>query len=169
MADDQLPKPPAEDLIEIRDPEIDAKAILELVDKRLRDRRAKHGYDKRQFPTFSSAGLPYDKDGADLDPNLYHYLDLVNESYFDFETEPDIQLSPATRSRFFGRFWSLIRRQAHQLVLYYVNRSIEHQVAVNRQLVSIVNLLTSAVQEQQREIEALRRELEEMRRGGDDE
>lgn len=169
MADDQLPKPTTGDLIEIRDPEIDAKVILKLVDERLQDRRAKHGYENRQFPAFSGAGLSPVVDGIDLDPNLYHYLDLVNESYFDFETDPDLRMSPATRSPFLGGVWSLIRRQAHQLVLYYVNRSIQHQISVNRQLVSIVNLLTSSMEKQQREIEALRRELEEMSRGGDDE
>jgi hypothetical protein len=167
MAENQLSRPPNESLIEIRDPEIDAIAIQELVYERLRDRRSKEGYEQRQFPTFSSAGLPLEKDGPGLDPSLRHYLDLVNESYFDFETQPDVQLSPATRGRFWGRIWSLIRRQAHQLVLFYVNRSIEHQVAVNRQLVSIVNLLTSTLQEQQHEIATLRRELEEMRRGGE--
>jgi hypothetical protein len=53
------------------------------------------------------------------------------------------------------------------LVLFYVNRSIEHQVAVNRQLVSVVNLLTEALQDQQQEIMALRREVDERKDVGD--
>ncbi len=158
-----------ENLIEIRDPDIDTLALLEQVRERIKKRRAQWGYEPQSFPSFGGSGMPEQLDGSNLDPNLFHYLELVNSSYFDFATEPDLQLSPATRGRILGRIWSLIRRQAHQLVLFYVNRNIEHQVAVNRQLVSIVNLLARTLQDQQREIMDLRQRLDESQADRDQE
>jgi hypothetical protein len=158
-----------EKLIEIRDPEIDTQAVLEQVRQRIKKRRAQHGFEPQSFPSFGGSGMPERLEESDLDPNLFHYLELVNKSYFDFATEPDLQLSPATRGRILGRIWSLIRRQAHQLVLFYVNRNIEHQVAVNRQLVSIVNLLARTLQEQQREISDLRQRLHQSPAGSNEE
>lgn len=149
-------------LFEIRDPGIDNAAVIREIQRRIRERRERQGVVPQDFPSFGGAGIPERVAGSQLDPNLYHYLELVNKSYFDFATETDVQLSPATRGRILGRIWSLIRRQAHQLVLFYVNRNIEHQVAVNRQLVSIVNLLTGTLQEQQKEIQALRQRLEQL-------
>ena len=49
------------------------------------------------------------------------------------------------------------------LILFYVNRSMAHQVTVNRHIVSVLNQLTEQSQAQQRAIAALKAELESIR------
>lgn len=107
--------------------------------------------------------MPVRPGDSQLDANLYHYLELANKSYNQFESGANLQLSPATRIPILGRIWSLVRRQAHELVLFYVNRNIEHQVAVNQQMVSALNLLTASLEEQQRQSRELEKEIEELR------
>ena len=156
-----------DDLIEILDPEIDAARVMEQVRERVWQRRAEMGRPRSDFPVFGAAAMPARPDESQVDANLYHYLSLANKSYNQFETGADVQLSPAARLPLLGRFWSLIRRQAHELVLFYVNRNIEHQVAVNHQMVSVLNLLTASLQEQQRLIHELKAEIAELRSGQD--
>ena len=156
-----------QNLIEIRDPEIDAEEIMEQVQARVQKRRAELGQARQDFPTFGAAAMPSRPKDIPVDANLYYYLKLANKSYNQFETGPDVQISPATRIPILGRFWSLIRRQAHELVLFYVNRNVEHQVAVNQQLVSALNLLTSSLEEQQRITRELREEIGKLRSGED--
>ena len=157
----------ARELIEIRDPEIDTALVMEQVQEHVQRRRAELGEVNQDFPVFGAAAMPARPDDVPIDANLYHYLELANKSYNQFETGADVRLSPATRLPLLGRIWSLIRRQAHELVLFYVNRNIEHQVAVNQQMVSVLNLLTASLQEQQRLAHDLKAEIAELRSGQD--
>jgi len=154
-----------EELIEIRDPEIDTEHIVERIQERLEKRRAELGQARQDFPVFGAAAMPGKPEDIPAVANLYHYLELLNKSYNQFETGADVQLSPSTRLPIFGRVWSLVRRQAHELVLFYVNRNIEHQVAVNQQMVSVLNLLTASLEEQQRLTLTMKNEIEELRSG----
>lgn len=150
---------PADDLIEIHDPEIDPQAIMADIRQRIQKRRQEAGYDNRTFPTFGAAMIcPEPPDNMPYDPDLYHHLRQVNTLYSEVETTTILAPSPATRVPIFGRFWKLIREQAHGLVLFYVNRSVSHQVKVNRHLVSILNQLTEENQTLQRRIIALEAE-----------
>jgi hypothetical protein len=154
-----------DNLIEIHDPEIDPQAIMEEIRRRIRQRRAELGYDQRAFPAFGAA-VVMPEPPADIAhaPNLYHHLRLANRLYAEVETGPVLAVSPATRLPVVGRLWQLIRAQAHNLVLFYVNRAVGHQVGVNRYLVNVLNELTTLSQEQQRSIGALEAELAELRR-----
>jgi hypothetical protein len=62
-----------------------------------------------------------------------------------------------------GRIWQTIRGEMHNLVLFYVNRSVRDQSQLNVNLVSALNELTRVVQAQQAEIESLRAELHRLR------
>jgi hypothetical protein len=150
---------PADDLIEIHDPEIDPQAIMAEIRRRIQERRLEAGYNNRSFPAFGSAMVcPEPPDGMPYSPDLYHHLRQVNTLYSEVETTPILAPSPATRVPVLGRFWKLIREQAHGLVLFYVNRSIGHQIKVNRHLVSILNQLTEENQSLQRRITDLEAE-----------
>ena len=150
---------PADDLIEIHDPEIDPQALMADIRRRIQARRLEAGYDKRKFPAFGSAMVcPEPPEGQPYSPDLYHHLRQVNSLYSEVETDSILAPSPATRVPVLGRFWKLIREQAHGLVLFYVNRSVGHQVKVNRHLVSVLNQLTEENQELQRRIIALEAE-----------
>ena len=82
------------------------------------------------------------------------------------ETAPVLAASAATQLPLFGRLWKLVREQAHQLVLFYVNRLVAHQTNVDRHLVSVANELTREIQEQQEQIRALQEEVEALRQKG---
>ena len=58
------------------------------------------------------------------------------------DTDPLLVDSPSTQIPVIGRLWSSIRGAAHNLVLFYVNRSIAHQTNINSYMVSVLNRLT---------------------------
>jgi hypothetical protein len=150
---------PDDDLIEIHDPDIDPQAIMTQIRRRIQERRLEVGYDNRSFPAFGSAMVcPEPPENMPYSPDLYHHLRQVNALYSEVETNSILAPSPATRVPILGRFWKLIREQAHGLVLFYVNRSVGHQVKINRHLVSVLNQLTEENQELQRRIMALEAE-----------
>ncbi|MGH2541885.1 MAG: hypothetical protein ACRDIB_03755 [Ardenticatenaceae bacterium] len=160
--DAQIP----DDLIEIRDPAIDPAAIMAEIRERVQQRRKEQGYDQRTFPSFGLVQCPEPPADRPYDHDLYYYLRLANESYAGSETAVNLAPSPATQMPVVGPLWKKIRREVHNLVLFYVNRSVAHQVNVNRQLVSVVNRLTALAEEQQRSIEALQAEIEVLRSTG---
>lgn len=154
---------PDNNLIEIRDPEIDPLAIMAEIRARVEQRRQELGYDNRRFPTFGTAEYPGEPEDMPFDELLYQHLRLANKSYADVETRPLLTTSPATRVPILGRLWGLIRGGAHHLVLFYVNRAVTQQVNINRHLVSVLNRLAAENQAQARQIKALQDELERMR------
>ena len=154
---------PDDNLIEFHDAEIDPRQIMADIRDRIQQRRAEIGYGTTRFPTFSGATFPGRPTDIPYDPDLYHHLERVNKIYFEFETEPELLASPATRIPILGNLWGLIRRHAHTLTLFYTNRAIRQQTNVNRHMVSALNLLTVAWQEQQRTILALQEEIESLR------
>lgn len=156
-----------DDLIEIHDPEIDPAQILEQIRERIRHRREELGYDDRTFPTFGATVYPGEPEDIPHDADLYHHLRIVNASYAQVDTEPTLAPSPATRVPILGRLWKLVRGEVHNLVLFYVNRAIAHQTGVNRHLVSVLNRLAAANEEQRRTILALQKEIASLRQARD--
>jgi len=152
------------DLIEIDDPEIDPARIVECIRARIRARRAELGYEGHVFPSFGVTAYPGEPDDLPYDRDLYYHLQLANETYTQAETEAVLAPSPATGVPMLGRLWGLVRREMHNLVLFYVNRALAHQTDVNRHLVSVLNQLTALSEEQQRTILSLRDEVEALRR-----
>jgi hypothetical protein len=154
---------PADDLIEIHDPEIDPEAIMAKIRARIQERRMQLGYARPQFSTFGGSTLPDRPEDIAYDPELFDHLESVNEQYIMVPSESDLQPSPATRLPLLGALWSMIREQAHALVLFYTNRSASHQTGVNQEIISIINGLTALNIEQQRRIERLENELKTVR------
>lgn len=152
-----------DDLIEIHDPEIDPVQIMEQIRDRIRQRRQESGYEQRTFPTFGATAYPGEPEDVPYDPDLYYHLRRANDVYADAETGSTLAPSPATRVPVLGRLWALVRGEMHNLVLFYVNRSVAHQTRVNRHLVSVLNRLAALSQEQQRTILALQAEIETLR------
>lgn len=154
---------PADDLITINDPAIDSAAIMAEVRSRIQQRRAELGYEPQQFASFGGAQFPGRPDDLPYDPDYYDHLEMANELYLQVETEPNLQVSPATRTPGVGKVWAGVREQAHQLVLYYVNRSVSHQTSVNREIIGVLNKLTEINVQQQREIARLQQEVAALR------
>ena len=152
-----------DDLIEIHDPEIDPAQIVEQIRERIRMRRHELGYEDMVFPTFGATAYPGEPEDIPYDRDLYYHLRLANEIYTQAETEAVLVPSLATGVPLLGRLWRLVRREAHNLVLFYVNRAVAHQTDVNRHLVSALNQLAVMSQDQQRILLSLRSEIEALR------
>jgi hypothetical protein len=155
----QLP----EDLVALNDPELSDQALLKLLERRIQERRQQLGIDRRRFPKFGMAAPP-DLIPDISDPDLHQHMHLLYDSFDTPKTELNLADSPSTRLPVVGRLWKTIRNQAHDLVLFYVNRYVGHEVEVNRNIVSVLNLLVRVSDEHQREIEDLRARLEALRK-----
>lgn len=151
------------DLIEIRDPQIDPAQIMEQIRERIRRRREELGYPHMVFPTFEAAAYPGEPEGKDYDADLYYHLKRANQLYADLGISPLLVPSPMTRVPILGRFWEHIRREAHRLVLFYLGKLAQKQVAINRHLVSTLNRMAVQIQEQQQLIQSLQTEIEALR------
>jgi hypothetical protein len=153
-------------LIEIHDPEIDPARILEEIRERIRRRREELGYPRPIFPTFGAAAYPGEPENEDYDIELYFHLRRANETYYQIGVEPLIVPSPRSSIPILGPLWDRIRHEAHNLVLFYVNRLAQKQVTVNRHLVSTLNRMAVQIQEQQHRIKVLEEELRRIKEGG---
>ena len=150
--------------LELYDAEITADQLTRLINKRIQQRRAERGEVKRTFPTFGFiAVMPHPPAAGDYPATLYHHLRQLNELE-TAETAPILVDSPSTRLPLLGPLWQLIRRAAHELVLFYVNRHITHTTISHNHLVNILNEQTRLLQQQQTEIEKLQREVEELQK-----
>ena len=152
-----------DDLIEIHDPEIDPAQIMEQIRERIRQRRLELGEPRQAFPTFGAAEYPGEPEGRDLDAELYHHLRRANDLYYQIGVQVELAPSPATRLPLVGRVWEQIRREAHNLVIFYLGKLVRQQVAVNRHLVSTLNRMAAGSQAQQAELQAVRAEIKFLR------
>lgn len=149
--------------IEIHDESITSEELAREIEARVARRRAELGPVKLIFPTFGHISTFPDPSPVDrLNSHLYYYLKRVNETPPP-AVAPVLAPSPATRMPVVGRLWRQIRGEVHNLVLFYVNRSVQEQNRLNIDLISTLNELTRVVQEQQAELEALRAEVRRLR------
>ncbi|HSH02900.1 MAG TPA: hypothetical protein VLL52_10310 [Anaerolineae bacterium] len=158
MNQNELP----DNLIEIKDPDIDPQAILDQIRQRMHARQQELGYQHRKFPSFNTT-IPEEPLDIDYDPNLYHHLHLANKIYAQVETQPLLTNSPATQIPILGSLWKLIRGSAHNLVIFYVNRAVNHHVNTNHHLVNTLNYLTLQNEAQQRTILTLQDEIKSLK------
>lgn len=129
------------------------------VEDRVARRRAELGPISVVFPSFGYVStypqVPIEKR---VSPHLYYYLEQAN-SATPPTVEPILAPSPATRTPVVGRLWASIRAEMHNLVLFYVNKSVRDQNRINTNLVSTLNEMARVIQDQQDEIDALRAEV----------
>jgi hypothetical protein len=151
-----------DDLVTLGDDSLSDDAILDLLRQRVEARRRELGVDKRRFPTFGVVAMPEEVEHSD--PDLFLNLRRLNATFSDVPTHATLESSPATRVPILGSLWHRIRDQAHGLVLYYLNRYASHDIEINRNTVSVLNLLIGLSDAQQGEINALRAEIETLRR-----
>jgi len=154
-----------DELFEIHDPEVDPQALMAEIRRRIQSRRAELGYEERTFPSFGDA-VPYPDPPDDLpySADLYHHLRQANNLYEEVETEPILAHSAALRVPVLGGVWKLIRRQAHSLVLYYVNRGLAHQVVLDRHQISVLNQLVIENEKLKRTVATLQDQVEKQSR-----
>ena len=156
---DEASKNEEQPWIEIHDPEISSADLVGEVAERARHRRDEQGAVEIDFPPFGTAHPTPDVATAPDDPTRLHYFLRQLDQLPPPETQPELAASPASRVPMLGRLWQLIRREAHNLVLFYVNRNVAHNAAANRHVANALNEMAALVQAQQAEMERLREEL----------
>ena len=145
--------------VEIYDPEMRDEQLAAQIAERVQRRQVVSGQVQLHLPTYGFVSdMPEPGLSPAYPPNLYHNLKQVNRIKPP-ETTAVLISSPATRLPILGFLWRLIRREAHNLILFYVNRAVSHNVRVNNHMVSILNELTRLTEAQQSEIKHLRAEL----------
>lgn len=154
----------ADNFLELHDEQVSAADLQAQVQARLAARRAAPGYAPQQFASYiTNDTCPSPPDDLPYAFGLYHHLQRANDIYSQAETAPVLAPSPATRLPLLGRLWQLIRGETHNLILFYVNRSLAHQISVNRHLVQTLNELTRQNEAQQRAILALQAQVAALR------
>jgi hypothetical protein len=150
--------------IVIHDEVIPSEELVKEVERRVAQRRQELGGVNLVFPTFGHVSTFPEPSEADngANPHLYYYLKEANQTPAR-AVEPVLAPSPATRMPVIGRLWGTIRGEMHNLVLFYVNRSVADQNKLNVNLVSALNELTRVVQAQRAEIESLRAEIRRLK------
>ena len=133
-----------EDLLEVHDEEVDPLKIMADIRAQISRRRGEAGYPSH-------------------DSDLLQSLERVNEICEQTGVSLETADTPAMRIPLFGRLWATLRRQAHALVIFYVNRGAARQTEINRELVGIINRLAARSQVQERQLEALREEVARLR------
>lgn len=161
---------PGAPFLEIGDPGIDASEVMAEIRRRVAERRLSLGADQPHLPRFGLAADPprAGEGGAQAETAaaLESALRAANEALGQASTAPLLAPSPATRAPVVGELWKRVRRQAHELALFYVNRSVTEQTAMNRHLIGALNALAALAQAQQRQLDHMRAELVELRGGG---
>lgn len=141
--------------------ELTTAVLLETaVEQRLARRRATMGTPSPiDFPAFGYLSpMPQPPENGTISKTLYHHLRRLNEMPLP-ETSPLLHPSPATKVPILGRMWAMVREQAHQLILFYVNRYASHETVVNNHTLNMLNELTRLTQSQHEEILQLQEEL----------
>lgn len=152
--------------IEIHDAEVSSAELARLAATRAQQRRDEEGPAAIDFPPFgATGGDPEEGTAGDAVTRLHFFLRQLDQVPPP-ETQPTLAASPATRVPVLGRLWQLIRQQAHNLVLFYVNRSAARNAAVERHVGSALNELAALAQAQQAEIERLGEEVARLRDEG---
>lgn len=164
MIEQQPDRPADAPWITIHDEVLTSEELVVEVESRVAQRRAQLGRVNLVFPTFGHISTFPEPTEADnlVGPQLYYYLKQANQTELpavDLALAP----SPATRMPVIGRLWGTIRREMHNLVLFYVNHSVRDQNQLNVNLISALNELTRVVQKQQAELESLRAELQRLK------
>lgn len=158
MNESELPPQTNGPWLEIHDDVISSDELVKEVERRAAHRRAELGSVSLDFPAFGHVSTYPEPTGDAGNAYLFYYLKQANQ-FSSPVVEPDLASSPATQTPVLGRLWSRIRGEMHNLVLFYVNRSVREQNQLNLNLISVLNEMVRTIQTQQAEIDALRGEV----------
>lgn len=160
-----------DDIIEIRDPEIDVQEIMRRIRERVRQRAAQKKAEP-WLPTFGSEIADVDSSAGAFTPRMYYTLQQAREQANRVWVDLLLTETALQRIPFLGGLWRRIRREAHDLVLFYVNILASNQAAFNNHVVRILSELVGkqehllddrdSLKQLREEIQALRAELKEV-------
>ncbi len=155
------------DVIEIRDPELDAEAIMRQIRENIRERRAEAEAKGLNYEAFVE-GLYASQVSARFDHQIYYDLRRMSVGYDKVGvglslTESQLPIIAPLVQR--------VRRALHHLVIYYVNKLAAQQARFNEFVVRALTNLVKALEDGptpdevaalQAEVEALRDRIEHL-------
>jgi hypothetical protein len=155
---------PDDDFASLRDEQVSPAALIAEIRQRLEQRYPDGDTGEVSFPAYELADAPPEFP-ADIaySFSLYYHLQRAHELYSNADTAPILAPSPATRLPILGRIWAQARREAHNLILFYVNRHLAHETAVNRHLIAAIGEMTRQLEAQQRRIAQLEAQVSELK------
>jgi len=144
---------PDSDFVTLQDEQVSPAALVAEIRQRLAQRYPEGDAEAVSFPAYELADAPPDfPPDIPYSFSLYYHLQRAYELYPAADTAPLLAPSPATRVPLLGRLWVQVRREAHNLILFYVNRHLAHETAVNRHLIAAMSELTRQLEAQQRRV-----------------
>ncbi len=126
------------------------------IQTRIQAAKARNELDTAVTPPVVFPGKPAD---IPYDIALYAHMQQAAEKIPRFEREMLLNETGWSQLPLIGGLLQKVRRALHGIGLFYVNRSLQHQQAVNQHLWEAVGQLTAVTQQQQRTIAALQAQL----------
>jgi len=146
-----------EEIIEIRDPEINVAEIMEEIRRNIGQRQSEARDRKVAFPTFDATVTPEAAPTEEMERVLHHHLSQANLHYDKIGVALQFMPRPVP---LIGRLWTVLRREAHNLVIFYVNTLAARQITFNDHVLRALNALAQMVMgKSQAEVARLEAEL----------
>ncbi len=150
-----------EQIIEIRDSEIDAEAITRRIRENIRQRRSEAEAQGLDYEAFVE-GLYTSPDNTRFDRSLYYDLRWMSMGYHKIGVGLSLTES---RTPLVAPLVQRIRAALHQLVIFYTNMLAGRQIRVNEYIVRTLRGLVEVLEKDPTpdQVEALRQEVAELR------
>jgi cell division protein FtsB len=127
-----------EEVFQIDDPEIDVTEIMREIRERIANRGEEGLLEDVDFPSFLRGDDSEVTSSEFFEQEMRFNLEQANLAYDKVWVGLHLVSRPVP---LVGRIWLDVRRQFHQLVVFYVNMLAGKQVAVNEYLVRTLNHL----------------------------
>lgn len=158
------------EIIEIRDPEINVAEIIEEIRRNIRQRRSEAQGEDVAFPTFDAGLSPAIEPTEELEKVLHHHLNQASLHYNKIGVASQLMPRPVP---LVGRLWTAFRREAHNLVIFYVNTLAARQITFNDHALRALNALAQMVTRGSRaevarleaELQALQERVDQLEQG----
>lgn len=124
----------------IRDPQVDAQAVIAQVEQTVQWRQAQAAAQDADYEAFVTDLYTARSDDAIAD-TLQNSLQLANETWANMRVS--LSLTPSCIP-LLGGFVQRIRAALHNLVIYYVNMLGQQQIAFNQHVMQTLNLLAES-------------------------
>jgi hypothetical protein len=131
--------------------------ILQGIEQRIQQQRQALNYD-RIFSPYDDIVFPGNTKTVSYEdprPNLQQ----AQARYNQFDREILLTASKLDQVPVIGRFWRTVRHQLHSIALFYVNRALAHEAAVNYHLIQVLTYCLDVTQQQQRAIFKMQAEI----------
>jgi hypothetical protein len=131
-----------EGVFQIDDPEIDVTEIMQEIRERIANREEEGLLEDVDFPSFLRGDDIEVTSSEFFEQEMRYNLEQANLAYDKVWVSLHLVSRPVP---LVGRVWLDVRRQFHQLVVFYVNMLAGKQVAVNEYVVRTLNHLVHSV------------------------